>query len=203
MSASTRPRGPLLSTAIGLVVIVAATLGLIFYERTPANPQPPAETSAAGSDGMVDAADGVLPEGVRPPETDLPGISNLEPALLQALREAADDAAATRDVVLTVTSGWRSPEYQEQLLADAVLTYGSQEEAARWVATPATSPHVTGNAVDIGPYDAIDWLSRFGAEYGLCQIYVNEPWHFELRPEAVGSSCPRPYIDPTEDPRLQ
>lgn len=202
MNAPTRTRGPLLSTAIGLVVIVAATVGLVLYERSPAAPQPPTAASTTSSDGVIDAADGVLPEGVGVTETAYPGVANLETALLHALQDAAE-AAGARGVTLTVTSGWRSPEYQQQLLADAVVTYGSEEEAARWVATPATSPHVTGNAVDIGPYDAIDWLSRFGAEYGLCQIYVNEPWHFELRPEAVGSSCPRPYLDPTEDPRLQ
>ena len=83
-----------------------------------------------------------------------------------------------------VNSGWRSPEYQEQLLREAVSKYGSEEEAARWVATPDTSPHVSGDAVDIGPSDATAWLSEHGAEYGLCQIYRNEPWHYELRPAA-------------------
>ena len=27
--------------------------------------------------------------------------------------------------------------------------------------------------------------------YGLCQIYGNEPWHYELRPDAVDHGCPR------------
>ena len=82
-----------------------------------------------------------------------------------------------------VNSGWRSPEYQEQLLREAVSKYGSEAEAARWVATPDTSAHVSGDAVDIGPSDAAAWLSEHGAAYGLCQIYRNEPWHYELRPE--------------------
>ncbi len=42
-----------------------------------------------------------------------------------------------------------------------------------------------------------------GAEYGLCQIYANEPWHYELRPDAVEVGCPALYADPTEDPRMQ
>ena len=39
--------------------------------------------------------------------------------------------------------------------------------------------------------------------YGLCQIYGNEPWHFELRPDAVDHGCPPTYADPTHDPRMQ
>ena len=86
---------------------------------------------------------------------------------------------------------------------EAVSKYGSEAEAARWVATPDTSAHVSGDAVDIGPSDATAWLSEHGAEYGLCQIYGNEPWHYELRPEAVDHGCPPMYADPTHDPRMQ
>ena len=71
------------------------------------------------------------------------------------------------------------------------------------MATPDTSPHVSGDAVDIGPAHATPWLSGYGAAYGLCQIYGNEPWHYELRPDAVAHGCPRMYADPTQDPRMQ
>ena len=102
-----------------------------------------------------------------------------------------------------VNSGWRSPEYEDQLRRQAIAKYGSEEEAARWVATGATSAHVSGDAVDIGPSAATAWLSEHGAEYGLCRIYGNEPWHYELRPEAVEQGCPAMYADPTHDPRMQ
>jgi zinc D-Ala-D-Ala carboxypeptidase len=46
-------------------------------------------------------------------------------------------------------------------------------------------------------------LSEHGYRYGLCQIYDNEPWHYELRPEAVTGGCPPRYADPTQDPRMQ
>lgn len=46
-------------------------------------------------------------------------------------------------------------------------------------------------------------LSQRAAEYGLCQIYANESWHYELRPEAVDRGCPPLYPDPTADPRMQ
>jgi hypothetical protein len=62
---------------------------------------------------------------------------------------------------------------------------------------------VSGDAVDIGPSAARAWLSQHGAEYGLCQIYRNEPWHYELRPEAIDDGCPPMYADPTHDPRMR
>ena len=82
-------------------------------------------------------------------DDEYPAVANLDPALLDALRRAATDAGAD-GVEFHVNSGWRSPAYQEQLLEEAVSKYGSRAEAARWVATPATSPHVSGDAVDIG-----------------------------------------------------
>ncbi|MEV7229827.1 M15 family metallopeptidase [Polymorphospora sp. NPDC051019] len=145
----------------------------------------------------------MIPDGVVVSVFDdrIPSVANLDPDLRDALRRAATDAAGS-DVVFRVNSGWRSPEYQEQLLREAVSVYGSAEEAARWVATAETSAHVSGDAIDIGPFDATYWLSRHGAEYGLCQIYGNESWHFELRPEAVDHGCPPMYPDPTHDPRM-
>jgi LAS superfamily LD-carboxypeptidase LdcB len=154
------------------------------------------------SDGAVTAADGDLPDGVTSSDTAYPGVANLDPDLLRALRAATADAAAD-GVDVRVNSGWRSVQYQEQLLRDAVVEYGSQEEAARWVATPSTSPHVSGDAVDVGGSDATAWLSEHGSAYGLCQNYANESWHYELRPEAVDGGCAPPYPDPTHDPRMQ
>ena len=152
--------------------------------------------------GALGQADGAVPEGTTVFEDEIPGVANLDPDLLGALRRAATDAAGD-GVAFFVDSGWRSPEYQNQLLREAVSEYGSGEEAARWVATAETSAHVSGDAVDIGPSDATAWLSEHGAEYGLCQIYGNEPWHYELSPEAIRHGCPPTYADPTHDPRMQ
>ena len=146
--------------------------------------------------------DGAVPDGATIFDDGISGIARLDPALLVATRQAAGDAADD-GVAFVVDSGWRSPEYQEHLLREAIATHGSPEEAARWVATPETSAHVSGDAVDIGPAEAAAWLSERGAAYGLCQIYGNEPWHVELRPEAVADGCPPPYADPTHDPRMR
>jgi D-alanyl-D-alanine carboxypeptidase len=152
--------------------------------------------------GALGEADGAVLDGATVFDDEIPGVANLDPDLLGALRQAATDAADD-GVEFFVESGWRSPEYQNRLLREAVSEYGSKEEAARWVATPNTSAHVSGDAVDIGPSDARAWLSEHGAEYGLCRIYGNEPWHYELRPEAIDHGCPPMYADPTQDPRMQ
>lgn len=151
---------------------------------------------------VLGKAHGAVPDPVSVFADEAPAVANLDPGLLGALRRAATDAAAD-GITIFVNGGWRSPEYQEELLRKAVLKYGSAEEAARWVATPETSAHVSGDAVDIGPPAARAWLSEHGAGYGLCQIYRNEPWHFELRPEAVDGGCPPMYADPSHDPRMR
>lgn len=177
--------------AVLLVMLgaIAAALGQQLPESAPA----PSSESSSSSARVASRTD---------VEHEIPGTAKLDPALRGALRQAATDAAGT-GVEFVVESGWRSPERQAQLLREAVLRYGSAEEAARWVATPETSAHVSGDAVDIGPSGAAAWLSEHGAEYGLCQIYGNEPWHYELRPEAVARGCPPVYSDPTQDPRMQ
>ncbi|WP_243228891.1 M15 family metallopeptidase [Microbacterium sp. CIAB417] len=194
------------------VVIAAAALVFVFQALSAANgtttlpPLAGAETDTAsqpGSTGEPTAADGRLGDA-HPSvfDDESPAVANLDPALLEALRSAASDAA-DEGIELRVNSGWRTPEYQQWLLDNAVAEYGSSEEAARWVATPQTSAHVTGDAVDLGGDDALDWLVQHGDDYGLCQIYANERWHYELRPDAEAHGCPQMYADPTDDPRMQ
>ena len=148
------------------------------------------------------ADDGSLPDGVTVFDNRYAGITRLDVELLEALRRAASSAEES-GVEIEVNSGWRSPAHQERLLAEAVAEYGSAAAAARWVATARTSAHVAGQAVDVAGADAVAWLSRRGAAYGLCRIYRNEPWHFELRPTAPTAGCPAMYADPAHDPRMQ
>lgn len=175
--------------------------------ETSAAPPPTAGGTTAPIDGSVLApseADGVIRDGDQPTvfDTDRVAVGNLDPALLEALQRAATDADAD-GIVLRVNSGWRSAALQERMLQDAVVQYGSEDEAARWVASAATSAHVSGDAVDLGPLPTLDWLAQRGAGYGLCQIYANESWHYELRPDAVHTGCPEMFDDPTGDPRMQ
>ena len=187
----------------GLLIVVATVAAV--------GCQLPASSSTAASAidvlrgeprGALGEAGGAIRDGVTVFDEDVAGVVNLDADLLGALRQAATDAAG-EGVEFVVEGGWRSAEYQEHLLHEAIAKHGSEEEAARWVATPDTSAHVSGDAVDIGRSDATVWLSAHGAAYGLCRIYGNEPWHYELRPDAVVHGCPPMYADPTHDPRMQ
>lgn len=143
--------------------------------------------AAASAD---DAAGGGLPNGgdLSPFDMSAPAVSRLDPALLDAVQRAATGAAAD-GITLGITSGWRSPEFQQRLFDDAVAQYGSSDIAAQFVASPQVSKHVIGKAVDVGPAGADDWLIRNGTSFGLCQIYANEIWHFELASD-YGGACP-------------
>jgi len=180
------------------LVVATAVIGTLVHQSEASAPS----VVDGAVDGAVDAADGVLPDGVTVFDDRYPGVADLDPDLLRALREAATEAADD-GITFYVNSGWRSRGYQNELLSKAVSTYGSESAAARWVATADTSPHVSGEAVDIGKDEATAWLARHGATLGLCQIYVNEPWHYELRPAAREGRCPPMYADPTHDPRMQ
>lgn len=201
----------LFSCLLTAFVVIALAAQLESSVRTSSSPSPLAvgehvtrilSSSADGTRGnAVGVDDGVVPDAVTAFDDEYPAVFNLDSDLLSALRRAASDAAA-QGIALYINSGWRSSEYQQQLLDEAIASYGSVEEASRWVASPTTSAHVSGDAVDIGPPEGAAWLSEFGAAYGLCQIYSNEAWHFELRPAAVTYGCSPMYLDPTYDPRM-
>lgn len=187
-----------LTALLGVTLVAAALAGAVFLIG-----QQSLAAAAAPTAASLTEADGVIRvEGEVSVFDETPAVTNLDADLLTAVRAAAT-VAAEDGVDMHVNSGWRSAAYQQVLRQDAVDQYGSEEEAARWVATPENSEHVSGDAVDLGPLAAQDWLSRRGAEFGLCQIYANERWHFELRPAAVANGCPLMYDDPTADPRTQ
>ncbi|XVV36114.1 M15 family metallopeptidase [Streptomyces sp. CA-100214] len=199
-------RTDVLKIGLPVAALIIAALGC----QALASPSPPMSPTASPGEarpteppGVIDEEEGVVPDGTTVFATDVPAVTRLEPALLAALRRAATDAEDDGVQTSRVNSGWRSEDYQKQLLDEAVDQYGSKEEAAKWVATPETSAHVSGDAVDIEGSDATAWLSRNGSAYGLCQTYANEPWHYELRPEAAAHGCPAMYDNPAQDPRTQ
>ncbi|GAA3582698.1 hypothetical protein GCM10022198_02420 [Klugiella xanthotipulae] len=199
------------ATTVALLGNLSAAASSLFLTPVGAGTAQPAGEQLLDSAPLLDApsgdqhralgADGEVVDGVTDLNSEVPAVANLDGDLRDALRRAAIDADA-EGVTFVINSGWRSPEYQDQLLDEAVAEYGSAEAAAAWVATADTSPHVRGDAVDVGHGDATAWLSTHGADYGLCQIYENEPWHYERRPEAVDHGCPAMYADPTHDPRM-
>jgi zinc D-Ala-D-Ala carboxypeptidase len=124
-----------------------------------------------------------------------------------ALRNLMDQAR-TVGVRTIPISGFRSVKYQETLFRKAVVKYGSEDAAVRWVARPGHSEHHTGLAIDLGDEDspacdveppfeetsAFHWLQTNAAQFGFELSFprnnsrgVNyEPWHWRFvgTPEA-------------------
>ncbi|MGO9507463.1 MAG: M15 family metallopeptidase [Mycobacterium sp.] len=177
----------------GIVAAIAAAIAIAFGLLAPSDPPGPPIRLADHTiplDPATDPGDGSLPDGnaLSPFDVQDPAVGRLEPALLSAIQSAAT-AAAADGITMTITSGWRSAEFQQRLLDNAVRTYGSYDAARQYVQTPAMSKHVIGEAVDVGGVGADQWLIANGTWFGLCRIYANELWHFELATDAAGN-CP-------------
>lgn len=121
-------------------------------------------------------------------ETAAAGTEGLEPLLALAYTMAEREAHAA-GVPMWINSGYRSPAEQQAMWEDGLRTYGTPEEARRWVLPPEESTHVTGRAVDIAPRDGAAWLEANGNRWGLCRTFDNEWWHFELV-TIPGTACP-------------
>jgi hypothetical protein len=171
--------------------LVLSIAGCATSHAQPAPPPPNDQDPPLDiGDGATDTVGGWLPDGttLSPFDVDNPIVGRLDPALREAVQAAARKAAAD-GVDLRINSGWRSKGFQARLFDDGVRTYGSVDKAKEFVASPETSKHVVGQAVDIAPVAADNWLIRNGVQFGLCQIYANEIWHFELAVDDQGR-CP-------------
>ncbi|WP_421413534.1 D-alanyl-D-alanine carboxypeptidase family protein [Agrobacterium tumefaciens] len=82
---------------------------------------------------------------------------------------------------VTVNSGFRSVERQQQLWLEALKKYGSPEAAWKWVAPPGNSQHNKGNAADLGYGSdaARKWVHANASNFGLSFPMSHEPWHVE------------------------
>jgi zinc D-Ala-D-Ala carboxypeptidase len=180
-----------LTTIRTLAVVLALTIVAVAVAH--AEPAPAPADDAGSLDigtAATDTVGGWLPEGatLSPFDVANPIVGRLDPALLKAIQDAADKAAS-ENIAIRITSGWRSKGFQQRLFDDAVRTYQSVDIAEQFVASPETSKHVDGQAVDIAPVEADRWLIANGSQFGLCQIYANEIWHFELVADDQGR-CP-------------
>ena len=180
---------PAVRTAATPVDPVIAVEPLAIGPAAAPSDDPRASAELIGT-AAVDTTGGSIPDGrmLSPFDTSNPVVGLVDPLLRKAIQNAAETASA-EGVDVKLTSGWRSRGFQQRLFDDAVNTYGSVDVARQFVASPDTSRHVLGGAVDVGPATADDWLIRNGPRFGLCQIYANEIWHFELAVDAQGN-CP-------------
>ena len=117
--------------------------------------------------------------------------------------QALFDHARQDGLNLFVAAGFRSDEEQQKLLDDKIAAYKQEgqktkkatELAKQWVATPGTSEHQLGIAVDINADNTVSsddavysWLYENSYQYGFVKRYPenktditgisNEPWHY-------------------------
>lgn len=110
------------------------------------------------------------------------------------------EAAAGDGVRLLIVSGYRSYEYQAELIRKKITAGQSIEEILKVSAAPGYSQHHTGNAVDIATpgsrplteefeaSDAFRWLTEHAAVHEFSMTYsrdnsygfIFEPWHWSL-----------------------
>jgi uncharacterized protein YcbK (DUF882 family) len=185
--------GMTFAVAVTGALSVAATTVLALSATATVNHTPRislADNTVSVDPPAVAAGDGSLSDGqiLTPFDVQNPAVGRLDLQLLDAIQQAAT-AAAADGITMTITSGWRSPEFQQRLLDSAVAQYGSLAAAREYVQTPEASKHVIGQAVDVGGVGADQWLIANGARFGLCRIYANELWHFELATDVAGN-CP-------------
>ena len=110
--------------------------------------------------------------------------------------------ARAAGVAIIPISGFRTIAYQESLFQRAVVKYGSEDAAVRWVGRAGHSEHHTGLVVDLGDEDdptcdveppfeetpAFHWLQENAARFGFELSFprnnprgVNyEPWHWRF-----------------------
>lgn len=182
------------ATSVSAVVLGAASTAALLVGAAGLADHSPrialADNTVSVDPPAVAAGDGSLADGqiLTPFDVQNPAVGRLDPRLLDAVQQAAS-AASADGITMTITSGWRSPEFQQRLLDSAVAQYGSLAAAREYVQTPEASQHVVGEAVDVGGVGADQWLMANGARFGLCRIYANEVWHFELATDAAGA-CP-------------
>lgn len=107
------------------------------------------------------------------------GAGGLNPQFNAAVQRMLKDAPGG----ISITSGFRSPEKQAQLWANALKKYGSAAAARKWVAPPGKSNHGRGIAMDLrfASPTVRQWVHANAARYGLHFPMSWEPWHVELR----------------------
>src|SRR4051794_6568862 len=94
----------------GLVVVIAGIAVVLGYQlpaSSSSTAASPIEVPRSEHGGALGEADGAVPDGTTVFDDEIPGVANLDPDLLGALRRASTDAAHD-GVEFLVDSGWRS-----------------------------------------------------------------------------------------------
>ena len=139
---------------------------------------PPGELAAQVKVAIGDLA--ASARAVLDPSLIRSGVAGTTVGLDPVLASAVERLIAASGGLVHVVSGYRGPDEQRRLWAEALSVYGSAEEADDWVARPGTSLHEKGLAVDLGG-DLLH-AARLVDSLGLPLVrpLENELWHYEL-----------------------
>jgi hypothetical protein len=109
-------------------------------------------------------------------------VSGFDPVFGDSITRMIAAAPPEIQPYLRISSGYRSPERQAELYAEALKKYGSPEAARKWVALPGKSRHNHGHAPDLKFENdaARAWAHENAVKYGLAFPMSHEPWHVEL-----------------------
>jgi len=200
--------------ALSLAAAMVAAVGLAVKVGPPVPVGLPACTVAEESVDLPDYSDWnstlldpshTLGPNYRPPDLTRAVVGGQVVKLREFVFEPLNEmiaAAAADGVTLTVTSSFRSYEYQQQLFDD---NPGMDD----LIALPGHSEHQLGTTVDLGGGDA--WLALHAADYGFAMsfpgdrsprftCYSSEPWHYRYfgveRARAIEASglSPREWL---------
>lgn len=143
-------------------------------------PKPPVSTQEIMSKRVVSGSYTPSDDDKKYFSGDIRKLKGMDPVFVSKLKAASEEAG----VKLPLTSGYRSQEKQDQLRAEAVKKYGSEEAASKWVAK--TSIHTTGNAADFSMggdakkfWDDNPDLVKAMEKQGLHRPLSHEAWHWE------------------------
>lgn len=125
-------------------------------------------------------------------------ISGLDPAFRASLEDMITAAPPGIREGLSVMSGYRSVERQQEL-------WDASDKTGKWVARPGHSQHNFGTASDLAwngkrldeaPQEVQDWVHANAGQFGLTFPLDHEPWHIESVGAREGGSAPHRFEPP-------
>lgn len=185
---------------IRLFLIIAVLFAVVLIIRTIPNHK--TATVKYGWNLIMVSENHFLPDDYTVELTELKNGKKVDSRIYPYLQKMFDDMRA-EGIYPTVREGYRTAEEQQEIMENKIQYYIDEglpqklakEMAQEWVATPGTSEHELGLALDINAdaeksssEDVYNWLHENAHKYGFILRYPDdkvhitgigyEPWHY-------------------------